>query len=220
MKRITITLALLLAAAPLAAAQDSDEMKAKQLVAQIKKDLARIDELLLAADEQPSGAEAKQAMAEVKANLEKLLSSARDAQNQVIDNIEELARLTKYQKSNQSQGEGQDQDSQSKPDPSNAEREKDRDPQGLKEQGEQKPCPDGKQPDSPEPDRSKGEQKDEGAKPPDAETEKHERDDTRGRWGNLPPKVQEQIDARSYDRIPAKYRRILDEYYRKSGKDG
>ncbi|MBK6941825.1 MAG: hypothetical protein IPH13_16735 [Planctomycetes bacterium] len=220
MKRILITLGSSFVLASFALAQDSDEMKAKQLIAQIKKDLAKIDDLLLRADE-GVGADAKAAMDDVKKNIEKLLQQTRDAQNQVIDNIEELARLTKYKKSSESQGESQNQQDQP-PQQQNQEREKDREPENLKEQGQPKPQDQSqgeRKPEDGEPEKGKGEQRDEGMKPPPSETEKHEREDTRGRWGNLPPKVQEQIDARSYDRIPAKYRRILDEYYRKSGKN-
>ncbi|MBL8767745.1 MAG: hypothetical protein JNL94_10290 [Planctomycetes bacterium] len=217
MKRFLLTFGTTFVVAGLARAQDSDEMKAKQLVAQIKKDLAKIDDLLLRADE-AGGADAKAAMDDVKKNIEKLLQQTRDAHSQVIDNIEELARLTKYKKS--SDGQGEDRNQQQQPQPQqNAEREKDKDPQNLKEQGQPKDQQKGEQkPEDGQPDKGKGEQREDGMKPPPSETEKHEREDTRGRWGNLPPKVQEQIDARSYDRIPAKYRRILDEYYRKSGK--
>lgn len=218
-KRMSMTLGAAFVLTGLAFAQDSDEMKAKQLVAQIKKDLAKIDDLLLRADEM-GGADAKAAMDEVKTNIEKLLQQTRDAQGQVIDNIEELARLTKYKKSSEGQGEPQNQQDQP-PEQQNQEREKDKEPKDLKEQGQPKPQDQksGEQkPEDGDPKQGKGEQRDEGMKPPPSETEKHEREDTRGRWGNLPPKVQEQIDARSYDRIPAKYRRILDEYYRKSGK--
>ena len=89
MKRILITLGSTFVLAGFALAQDSDEMKAKQLIAQIKKDLAKIDDLLLRADE-GGGTDAKAAMDDVKKNIEKLLQQTRDAQNQVIDNIEEL----------------------------------------------------------------------------------------------------------------------------------
>lgn len=218
MKLSTLVLGTSLAFAGLAHAQDADEMKAKQLVAQIKKDLAKIDDLLLRADE-VGGEDAKAAMDDVKKNLEKLLDQTRDTQGKVIDNIEELARLTKYKKSSESQGEQSDPSQPPQQSQQNQQREKDKDPQNLKDQGTPKDQQkDQQQPKDGQPEQSKGEQKDEGMKPPPSETEKHEREDTRGRWGNLPPKVQEQIDARSYDRIPAKYRRILDEYYRKSGK--
>jgi len=41
--------------------------------------------------------------------------------------------------------------------------------------------------------------------------------DISGRWGLLPPKVQEEILNSNVEDFPQKYRKWLEEYYRRAG---
>lgn len=207
-----------------AAAQSDDEMKAKELISRIKKQLSKIDELLLDVEGQ-SPASARESMQRVQKDLDELLEDVQSKQGSVCNDIEELVRLTKYTQSNQGGGESdKDQESDGEQQ-KNRERQRDKQPEDLKYQGQpeqpeqkdQGEKPEGEQePKSGEEDQSDPKQSENNRRPPPDEIENFERDDVSGRWGNLPPKIAEEFMNLSPDRFPAKYRKLLEEYYKKA----
>lgn len=88
------------------------------------------------------------------------------------------------------QGEGDPQDEQQGEQQSEGEQPTDGDPRGA--------SPDNRQ--------------QEGGPPPPDEVLPYTRDDTDGRWGLLPPKVQEQLNNLHVDDVPDRYRGWLDAY--------
>jgi hypothetical protein len=227
MRRLsTAVLCAVLAGA--ASAQDGDELRAKELQAKIKKQMAEIDEILLSAEKSSPKAAAEK-MEAVKRSLDELLKDAQTKQAEVVSDIEELVRMAKLKQSNQG-GQGKSgatpPQSGQKPPP---ERGREPDVDELKQEGEkpQQPAPgeepepkDGEKPDSGQPDRQK-ETGDEttGSPPPDAK-DKFEREDTTGRWGVLPGKVEELLKQLSTDQFPERYKKLIEQYYRRSQKAG
>lgn len=202
-------------------AQSEDDARARELIAKIKKEMSDIDKLLLQADKS-APAEVQQQLEEVSKNIEELLQGVQQQQLSVVSNIEELVKLTKYSQSSQGQGQGQkDPKDQGGNQPKNRERERDGDvdelqkQEGGQEQPEGQQPKDGKQPESGAEDDSQPEQRD-GEAPPPGEKGEFKREDTSGRWGNLPPKEAELLMRHHADQFPEKYRLLLEQYYRRS----
>jgi len=209
--RTMICLSFLFGCAVPALGQSDDELRARELIARITKEMSRIDELLLEVDE-ATPKQVQESLNEVQQNIEELLKNVQAQQAGVIENIEELVRLTKYTQSNQGQGSGDQEQQGEGEQPKNRQREKDAEPKDLKYQGD----PKDQKPESGEEDRSEPEQNRTGQKPPPSETEKFQREDVSGRWGNLPPKVAEMFMNLSPDQFPPKYRQLLEQYYKKA----
>ena len=234
--RMPIAAALAIAAsfafAPTASAQmtDPDQERARELVLRIRKSMREIDSLLLKGA-QPEKIE--QALAANQKRIEELLKETESKSQAVIQNIDELVKLTKYQKSNSGGGGGspppeqQPQGSQGKPPP---QREKSQDPQELSPQPK-----DGQQPkdgDPPQdeqqnhdgdpkggrPDRSPPDQRDAKRPPPNGATGEFERTDTSGRWGMLPAKEAEDLQRRNAEEFPQRYRQWMELYFRRVNK--
>lgn len=209
--------------------QSEEEMRAKEIIARIQKEMAEIDRMLQEADAgAPAGAGAK--MEETIAGIEELLKQVQDNQASVVRNIEELVKMTKYQQSNQGGGGGQGKPPQSQGDPQNRERERDADPDQLAQQGQKDggQKPEGQQGQDPPrdggPDQQPASQDENGDAPPKGETERFQNDDLSGRWGFLPPKVGEVFLNLREDEFPEKYRVLIQKYYqrenRKASRDG
>lgn len=225
MKRLTTTLCLALALCGGVFAQDGDEMRAKELQAKIKKQMSEIDEILLNAEKSsPKDAAAK--MADVKKSLDEMLKDAQTKQSQVVSDIEELVRMAKMKQSQSGQGQ-----SGSPPPPKSggekppSERDREPDSEELKRQGQNKPGEeqdkqneDGQKPEGGGPDDQKDKPENgEGVPPPDDKA-KFEREDTAGRWGTLPGKVEELLKQLSSDQFPERYKKLIEQYYRRSQK--
>jgi hypothetical protein len=180
--------------------------------------MAKIDAMLMQVDAQDATA-AREQMEQVANDIEELLDQVRQDQTRVVDNIEELVRLTKYTQSQSGGGGDQSQQQQQQ----QQEQERGRDPEvdQLKQQGQkpQQPEPQNQQtgaerPEDARPEDDPGRQEKGGERPP-SETGEFQREDVSGRWGNLPPKVQESVPQRTFERFPEKYRRVIIEYYRR-----
>ncbi len=96
--------------------------------------------------------------------------------------------------------DGSQQDSGKAPEPEGSEGPQQQDTQG-EQQGAEQPQ-----------DGSADSQQKEGAPPPPDEVLPFTREDTDGRWGLLPPKVQEQLNNLHVDDVPDRYRGWLDAY--------
>ncbi len=239
-RRIVLTAALVGSAwvggSGAACAQESDPAadNARQLILRIRSSMRQIDRLLL------EGADAASADAELAANqrrIDELLDQSEQKSGGVVQDIDQLIQLGKQQQgqsgqSGQSGGppppgssppgdpQGQDQ--------AGRKRQKSQDPGELPQQGEQGDRPQGEprdqksaeesrrdgQPQGGETDPSKGEQR-EGGKPPPGATGEFERTDLSGRWGMLPPKEAEQLQRRSADEFPQRYRPWMELYFRR-----
>lgn len=227
---VTRFLALVLACvlgSSVAQAQSADEIRAKELQAKIKKDMAEIDALLLNA-EKASPAATKEKLEEVKKNLDEMLKNVQSKQGQVMSDIEELIKLAKSRKNNGKSGQqGQQSDAPDSQQEQGGERQREQAPDELQRQQEQKEGQqsqgeqsesqqkpeNGKDPKDGRADASKGEQEDGQAKP-EGEKGKFERDDVRGRWGVLPPKVAEQLQQLGAGNYAERYRTLIERYYR------
>ena len=193
--------------------------EAEALIERIREGMKKEDENLLAAS-------ARGVSRKMKANaryLEELLHETRSDANRVIRDLDTLIKSVKYRKQqsgnsgqcsqppqgggggtsteNRPRTEKQDQGLQKKPDSGGKKNEKDKEGGGKKDEG------------SAPRDRQPG--KDKGGKPPAKKSEKVRRSDLSGRWGVLPPKIQKEILNFNIENFPEKYRKWLEEYYRR-----
>ena len=210
-----------------AQAMDPDAERARQLILRIRSAMKEIDALLL------EGAAPENAEAAIAANrkrIEELLDQTEQKSKAVVQNIEELIKLGKPQ---QSGGQGQqpppdskDKQNQQGKDQSGKPRDKSQERDELPQQPEQ----DGKQPQDPQQkedpqpkgdpkdgkaDPSEGEQRDADRPPPLGATGEFERTDLSGRWGMLPSKEAEDLQRRSADEFPQRYRPWMELYFRR-----
>jgi outer membrane biosynthesis protein TonB len=191
---------------------DPDAEKIRKLVVKIQKEMKEIDQLLLRAD-QP--AEASKKIDETIKNIEDLLRAAEKRQSSVVKEIEELVRLAKYQKSQQTSSP--QSNSSRKPEQQQEEeqqkRSKEQKPGELQKQ-EQRQQDEPTKPERSE-DASESQQKPARRPPPAGEKEQFQRQDVSDRWGILPPKEAEDLINALSGRIPERYRRWIEEYYRR-----
>jgi hypothetical protein len=203
---------------------DPDQERARQLIVRIRRSMREIDTLLL------TGAQPERLEKELEANqkrIEELLKETESKSQAVIQNIDELIKLTKYQEQKDPQqgsggsGEKPQSDPQNQP-----QRDKSQDPQELQKQ----PKPEGEQPQDgseKKPEQDKSEPKDGKASrkppesspadrpPPKSATGEFERADTVGRWGMLPPKEAEDLQRRDAEEFPQRYRRWMELYFQR-----
>jgi hypothetical protein len=240
-RAVAAAAALLIAAgafAPSASAQgmDPDQERARQLIVRIRRSMREIDSLLL------SGAKPDKVEKELAANqkrIEDLLKETESKSQSVIQNIDELIKLTKYQQQKdpqQGQGGGDGKDPQGDP-KKNPQREKSQDPQELQKQpkpeGEQpqdgsqkkpdpkpgekqEPKPGQKDPKKGDPDKTPPQQGE--GTPPKSATGEFERSNMSGRWGMLPPKEAEDLQRRDAEEFPQRYRRWMELYFQRVNK--
>ena len=185
---------------------------AEELVRKIREGMKEIDENLL-------GATARDVPEKLKDNIryiEELLNDTRGRSQQVIKDLEELIKNVKYQKSNSGGGQRR-QPRQSDPnsqDEENRPRSEQQSDQLERNQANQQQSGQEDKPEDGAPDDQPGLQK-EGDPPPPKNPEEVDRVDLSGRWGVLPPKIQKDILNFNIENFPQKYRKWLEEYYRR-----
>lgn len=189
---------------------DPEAEKIQQLVGKIQKEMREIDQLLLRAD-QPQ--EAAKKIDETIKNIQDLLKAADSRQSSVVKNLDALVKLAKYQKSQQQsasrppeQGKpkGEEEQQQQRP--------KDKQPDDLQKQPEQQQQ---EQPKGGKDDSAEAQQKPANQPPPTGDKSQYKRSDLSDRWGVLPPKDQEDLINALNGRWPERYRRWIDEYFRR-----
>ena len=179
------------------------------LVQLIREGMKKIDESLL-------GAAARDVPEKLQENIryiEELLKSTRDQSSQVIKNLDELIKSVKYQKSGSS---GQ------RPMPPQQEQQGENKPRSEQDDGELKDNPSqqdqeaekNRKPEDGSPDNRPGQQRP-GDPPPPKDPDEVDHLDLSGRWGVLPPKIQKDILNFNIENFPQKYRKWLEEYYRR-----
>jgi hypothetical protein len=186
---------------------DADQQRMLELINRIKEGMKAIDANLLKAGtpEDAKGADR---------TVESILNETRRKHRQVIKDIDELIRSVKYSQSSSSSQSNQQQQPkpQQKPQP-RQENPSDEDLKQNPQQPENGQRPEDDRPanNPPQQENSAGSRKD-----PDPENVNHT--DASGRWGLLPPKVQEDILNSNVEDLPQKYRKWLEEYYRRVSK--
>lgn len=176
-----------------------------ELFRKIEKDLQEIDKLLLEA----GGSKAAEKSAEAAKAMEELLQKTMEGQKRVARSIDEILR--KLPPDGQGSGGSSSQkpptDPQGQKDPKDAEREKTPlDPGQLQPSG---------QPKSPKKDDSVGKNRPANP-PPRPPGDPAELSKEGGKWGELPPLYQELFRNQKTDDVPLRYRRWIEEYYRRS----
>lgn len=189
-----------------------EQMDQAQLARRIRETLAKIDEALLEATE-----------------VDAVTDQVARARQMHIDNIRDIEKLIEsleYQMMNpppsgggsggkggsgQGSGRGQPQPQQS--DGSQSEQGGAPEQGGQGEHGEQEPSGQEQQPQGGgRPQDGMSDQRAGDQPPPPDDIAPFERSDTDGRWGLLPPKVQEQLNNLHVDDVPSRYRDWLDAY--------
>lgn len=188
--------------------------EAQELIKRIREGMKEVDENLLAA----SARGVRQKMKENARYMEELLDETRAKAGQVIRDLDALIRNVKYRKQqsgNSGQCETPPREGQGE-EPRNRPRSEPRE-EGLKKNpasGKKKKAEEERQKGDGSPaDRKPG--KDKGTPPPPKPPEKVRRPDVSGRWGVLPPKIQKEILNFNIENFPEKYRKWLEEYYRR-----
>ena len=221
-----VALAALVEFAGSAGAQetDPDQIRARELVQRIRKSMREIDSLLL------KGAQPDKIVEELAANqkrIEELLKETESKSESVVNSIDELVKLTKYQQQGKGGGggppppEGKPRDSSSMPQREKSPESGDLQPQPKPEGGqpqEEQPKPEDGDPKSGGPDSKSPEQQDARRPPPPGATGEFERTDVSGRWGVLPPKEAEDLQRRNADEFPQRYRRWMELYFQRVNK--
>jgi succinate dehydrogenase flavin-adding protein (antitoxin of CptAB toxin-antitoxin module) len=195
---------------------DPEAEKARQLVERIRRGMREVDHLLL------SGAKTKATAAEIEENIrrmEELLRETESKAQSVLQGIDELIKMAKYQQSQQQQGGGgQDQPPKDQQQSQNPERQKTQQPEELQPQqqpGSEDQTQNNQKPDSPRPDHTSPQQQQADQQPPRGERGTFERVDTTGRWGILPPKEAEDLQRHNVEDFPQRYRPYMEMYYRR-----
>lgn len=214
--RSIMMLAFALMVAGFARAQgpaDPDTEKIQKLVQSIQKQMRDIDQLLLRSDNPQEAA--KKIDATIK-SIQDLLKAADTRQSAVVKDLEELVRLAKYQKSQSSSQPPPPDKNQKNQQSEGEQRPKDQQPDELQKQPQQPKEQD--QPQGGKEDSTQAQQKPAQRTPPQGEKGQFQRTDVSERWGVLPAKEQEDLINALTGKLPERYRRWIDEYYRRMNK--
>jgi hypothetical protein len=196
-------------AAPAQEPPSPEDQRAAELIKEIKEGMKRIDEKL---------AEAGKTKGSARESIDALLHEARRKHRKVIRDIEELIRSVKYSQSDSSGSSGKPK-SKKPENQGKKEQERRNDPSGDELKKNQDKPEDGREnPKDGDPSRDKPRQEDSQNPRKDGAPEDAGHRDASGRWGLLPPKVQEEILNSNVEDFPQKYRKWLEEYYRRAGK--
>jgi hypothetical protein len=205
--------------APNAIDAASAQKEAASLVQRIQEGMKRIDENLMRAGAE-GAAGARVDLKENIRNLEKLLDETKSQSNQVIQDLDALIRSIKYRKSQSSSSQGQpppppegEEQEEQKPRVEDQNKDLQQNPQSQDKENQGKD-----EPESARPEEGRGQQ-DRSHLPPSPPPEKTEHPDVTGRWGVLPPKLQNEILNFNVDTLPEKYRKWLEEYYKRVNRE-
>ncbi|MBU0754055.1 MAG: hypothetical protein KJ645_02880 [Planctomycetes bacterium] len=146
-------------------------------------------------------------------NLEKLLEETQNRSSRVIQDLDELIKSVKYMQCSSGGGGSPPPDSKDSQQQENKPRQEEQD-QGLKENPSQEQADRNPRPEETRPEEGPGRQEN-GEKPPSPPTEQVEHADLSGRWGVLPPKIQQDILNFNIEEFPEKYRKWLEDYYKR-----
>ena len=205
----SLVLSFLLMTARARAQEGSGVDDAQALIERIRQGMHEIDKNLADA----SAAGVREKLAENVRYMEELINNTRGQSRDVINSLDELIRSIKYKKCS-SGGGGMPPP----PDPSEKEKQKQQ-PRSETEDKELKKNPANQneegEPEDARPEEAKG-QKNRAKEPPNEKPpEEVDHPDVSGRWGVLPPKIQNDILNFNIENFPEKYRKWLEEYYKR-----
>ncbi len=187
--------------------RQSEQEKAEEILERIGETLREVEQLMveMSFDAESTGAGQTQVVEEI----DKLLGEAGRQQQAVLDGIDELIEMARRQQQQQQQGGSgsqQQQQSQSdsqKPQDSQQQQQQQQNGQEKKDAGQPENSEEGQgTPNKPQ-------------RPGDPAPEEHWSKDVAGRWGALPPKLQELIRQGDPAKFPPQYREMLEEYYKR-----
>lgn len=190
--------------------QEAQGEDAADLVRRIQESMEKIDENLLGA----SAAGARENLEESIRNLEKLLEDTRDRSSQVVRDLDTLIRSIKYRQCSSGGGGKPPPQPDSSEQPENQPRSEQEDEELQKNKQSQDEADKEEEPDDSRPREGQGQQNArENPEGPPPEQVDHA--DLSGRWGVLPPKIQQDILNFNIEAFPEKYRKWLESYYKK-----
>ena len=191
--------------------QQSEQQKAEEILQRIGETLREVEQLMveMSFDAESTGA----GQSKVVEEIDKLLDEAGRQQQAVLDGIDELIEMARQQQQQQRQQGGsssqQRQDQQQQQQQQQQQNPSQQDQAGQPENQEEK---NGNQPEDAQ--DGKGDPKNP-RRPGDPAPEEHWSQDVNGRWGALPPKLQELIRQGDPAKFPPQYREMLEEYYKR-----
>lgn len=183
---------------------------AAELVRRIQESMEKIDENLLGA----SASGARENLEESISNLEKLLEDTQDRSSQVVRDLDTLIRSIKYQQCSSGGGGKPPPQPDSSEQPENQPRSEQEDEGLQKNKQSQEEADKEEQPDDSRPQEGRGQQ-DARENPEGPPPEQVDHPDLSGRWGVLPPKIQQDILNFNIEAFPEKYRKWLESYYKR-----
>lgn len=188
--------------------EEADAVDPQELVKRIQEGMREIDQNLADA----SAAGVREKMNQNIRYMEELLKDTQNRSRFVISALDELIKSIKYRKC----GSGGGNQMQPPPDSSNKEEQKPRSEQGDQELKEN-PTNQEKEgkPEDARPEEAKGEKNRADNPPPKKPPEEVDHPDVSDRWGVLPPKIQNDILNFNIENFPEKYRKWLEEYYKR-----
>jgi hypothetical protein len=186
--------------------------EAAKLVERIQESMKKIDENLM--DASASGV--KENLEENIRNIEKLLNETQNMSSSVIQDLDQLIKSIKYKKCGSGSGQpppkpqgSQQQDNKPREEQQDDSLKQNQQPENQNRDGQEQDRPeDGR----PQDDRGNQQAKDD---PPPTDPERAGHADVSGRWGVLPPKIQNDILNFNIEEFPQKYRKWLEEYYKR-----
>ncbi|MEW6742559.1 MAG: hypothetical protein AB1486_07355 [Planctomycetota bacterium] len=209
MVRILMTICLtLIIVSPVVAQMDPEALQMQRLIVKIQKQMRAIDGGLQAGRDPQA---ASKVLEQNIKDIDDLLRALEGMQSQVINDLDELVKKAKYCQGRSQQSSSSD--SQQQQSGEQARREKSSDPQELQRQ--ESPAESREKPQDGREDSQPPQREETTDLPPSAEKGVFERADVSERWGILPPKEKEDLINADVSKLPERYRRWLDAYYRR-----
>jgi len=173
-----------------------------QMLKEIARDMAQVEELLLRAEAGQATVNAARSAAE---KLDKILDQARKSQSQIIQSLDDLIKeIRKRQREKKSSSSSKQQ------------------PRSRQRQREDEPRRDPKFNNRPQENREQPQRRREQAKkkpaerkPPEGKREKVKHPDKEGVWGRLPDKLFKLITNRDQTVFPVEFQQHVEEYFKR-----
>jgi hypothetical protein len=189
---------------PKPVALPTPERGALEIIQEIESKMLEAEKLLASASAAEDGSASMQ---EVLTKLDELLKNAGSKQQEILDALKKLEEQAVPVPSGSGGGDEPDPKNQQKPKPQNRPPDKEDkslqklDPGNSKDQG-------GKDGEKSQPEKGR-------QKPPDSKTDKNDLPKKFEQWGNLPPKLKEQITQGNFEMFPPQYRALLERFFKR-----
>jgi len=202
-RMIAMVLGLALLALPVMAQEVEEEYDMEAAVKKVAELLKQSEKLLVETAKGGSAGEAATAGAEAKKAIEELLEQSRQSGQDAADKMTEI-----LENAPQCQGGGQGQEEQK---PSEQDKQQAKDSQEEVDKRDPKNSADRNEPNSGE--KSESEPESTAKKPPESAKDKPAAPNPDEDWmATLPEKIRQAVKNGEWDRIPARYRELIQEY--------